>query len=156
MSVGAAAGLLGSGAIGDDYGRRLTFLSGTVMLGLASLSGALAPNALTLIIARVVQGLGGAAILACGLGLIGQVYPDKALAHATAIWAAALGAGVAIGPILAAWLAALGGWAAPYWFSGRGRRRFCSPSPDACPLRNHAPQMRGGLMSREHCCWDSG
>lgn len=118
MSVGAAAGLLGSGAIGDDYGRRLTFLSGTVLLGLASLAGALAPNALLLIIARVVQGLGGAAILACGLGLIGQVYPGKALAHATAIWAAALGAGVAIGPILAAWLAALGGWAAPYWFSG--------------------------------------
>jgi MFS family permease len=118
MSVGAAAGLLGSGAIGDDHGRRLTFVAGTLVLGLASIAGVLASSALLLIIARIVQGLGGAAILACGLGLIGQVYPGKALARATAIWASALGAGVAIGPILAAWLAALGGWAAPYWFAG--------------------------------------
>lgn len=118
MSVGAAAGLLGSGAVGDDYGRRRTFLAGTVVLAVASVAGALAPNALLLIIARVVQGLGGAAILACGLGLIGQVYPGKALARATAIWAAALGAGVATGPILASAFAAVGGWTAPYWFAG--------------------------------------
>ncbi len=118
MSVGAAAGLLVSGVIGDDYGRRLTFLTGTLLLVLASVAGALAPSAFLLIIARVVQGLGGAAILACGLGLIGQAYPGRALARATGVWAAALGAGVAIGPILASWLAAIGGWRLPYWFSG--------------------------------------
>jgi MFS family permease len=105
MSVGAAAGLLGSGAIGDDYGRRRTFLGGTLLLALASAGGALAPNAFLLIVARIVQGVGGAAILACGLGLIGQVYPGRALARATGIWAAALGAGVASGPILASALA---------------------------------------------------
>jgi MFS family permease len=32
MSLGAAAGLLSSGAIGDDYGRRRTFLAGTLLL----------------------------------------------------------------------------------------------------------------------------
>lgn len=117
MSVGAAAGLLGSGAIGDDYGRRRTFLAGTIVLALASVLGALAPSAFVLIVARIVQGLGGAAILACGLGLIGQAYPGHALARATGIWAAALGAGVAIGPILASELDTLGGWAAPYWVS---------------------------------------
>jgi len=117
MSVGAAAGLLGSGAIGDDYGRRRTFLAGTIVLALASVLGALAPNAIVLIIARIVQGLGGAAIIACGLGLIGQAYPGRALARATGVWAAALGAGVAVGPILASELDVLGGWVAPYWFS---------------------------------------
>jgi MFS family permease len=117
MSVGAASALLGSGAIGDDYGRRRTFVAGTVVLALASVLGALAPNALLLIIARVVQGLGGGAILACGLGLIGQAYPGRALARATGIWAAALGAGVAVGPILSAGLDHLGGWTLPYWFS---------------------------------------
>ncbi len=64
MSVGAAAGLLSSGAIGDDYGRRRTFLAGTLVLACSSLLGALAPTALVLVIARVLQGLGGAAILA--------------------------------------------------------------------------------------------
>jgi MFS family permease len=117
MSVGAAAGLLGSGAIGDDYGRRRTFLAGTLLLALASIGGALAPSAGVLILARVVQGLGGAAILACGLGLIAQAHPGRALARATAIWASALGAGVAAGPILASALANLGSWTTPYWFS---------------------------------------
>jgi MFS family permease len=46
MPVGAAAGLLSSGAIGDDYGRRRTFLAGTLLLAGASLLGALAPTAL--------------------------------------------------------------------------------------------------------------
>src|ERR671938_562275 len=32
MSLGSAAGLLSSGAIGDDYGRRRTFLAGTLLL----------------------------------------------------------------------------------------------------------------------------
>jgi MFS family permease len=118
MSVGAASGLLGSGAIGDDHGRRRTFLAGAVVLASASMLGALAPTAFVLIAARILQGLGGAAILACGLGLIGQVYPGPALTRAAGIWAAALGAGVAVGPILASGLAAAGGWPAPYWFSG--------------------------------------
>lgn len=117
MSVGAASALLGSGAIGDDYGRRRTFVAGTIVLALASVLGALAPNALLLNIARIVQGVGGGAILACGLGLIGHAYPGRALARATGIWAAALGAGVAVGPILSAWLDHLGGWTLPYWFS---------------------------------------
>jgi MFS family permease len=117
MSVGAASALLGSGAIGDDYGRRRTFIVGTLVLALASALGALAPNALVLIIARIVQGLGGGAVLACGLGLIGHAYPGRALARATGIWAAALGAGVAVGPILSAGLDRLAGWTVPYWFS---------------------------------------
>lgn len=126
MSVGAASGLLAGGAIGDDYGRRRTFLAGTILLALASVLGAVAPTAFVLIIARIIQGFGGAAILACGLGLIGQAYPGKALARATGIWAAALGAGVAAGPILGAGFDALGGWAAAYWFSGAAAAALAS------------------------------
>lgn len=117
MSVGAASALLGSGAIGDDYGRRRTFVAGAIVLALASVLGALAANALTLITARIVQGLGGGAVLACGLGMIGHAYPGRALTRAAGIWGAALGAGVATGPILSAALDHIGGWSLPYWFS---------------------------------------
>src|ERR687885_427199 len=115
LAVGAAAGLLSSGAIGDDYGRRRTFLAGTLLLAGSSVLGALAPNAPVLVLARVLQGLGGAAVLACGLGLIGHAFPaGSARTRATGVWGAALGAGVAVGPILAAGLDTVGGWRLPY------------------------------------------
>ena len=115
MNVGTAAGLLSSGAIGDDYGRRRMFLAGTLLLAASSVLGALAPNALVLVLARILQGLGGAAMLACGLGLIGHAFPEgPGRVRATGVWGAALGAGVALGPILAAGLAALGGWRLAY------------------------------------------
>jgi MFS family permease len=115
MNVGTAAGLLSGGAVGDDYGRRRTFLAGTLVLAGASVLGAIAPDSLLLILARLLQGLGGAAMLACGLGLIGHAFPEgPARVRATGVWGASLGAGVAVGPILAAGLAALGGWRLPY------------------------------------------
>jgi MFS family permease len=115
MPVGAAAGLLAAGALGDDRGRRRVFVLGALVLAAASVLAALASTATVLVVARVVQGLGGAALIACGLGLIGQAYLDSAArARATAVWGAALGAGVAAGPVLAAVLAGWGGWRLPY------------------------------------------
>ncbi|MCC9620314.1 MFS transporter [Thalassospira sp. MA62] len=116
MPLGAAAGLLGAGALGDNYGHKRTFQGGLVVLLLASVLGAMAPNAIALIAARVLQGLGCAAVTACGLGLIGRLYQDShARARAAAIWAASLGAGVAVGPIFAALLLPIGGWRSSYW-----------------------------------------
>lgn len=116
MSLGCAAGLLSSGAIGDDHGRRRTFLAGALLLAPASMLAALAPDAPVLVIARVVQGLGGAAMLACSLGLISDAFlPGPARNRATGVWGASLGAGVAIGPLLAVGLGDLGGWRLSYW-----------------------------------------
>lgn len=118
MSVGAASGLLASGAIGDDYGRRRTFIAGALVLAGSSVAGALAPSALVLVGVRILEGLGGAAMIACGLGLIGHAFDaGRARARATGIWAAALGAGVALGPILSAELDMTGGWPLPYALS---------------------------------------
>ena len=115
MSVGAAAGLLSSGAVGDDYGRRRAFIAGALVLALTSALAAVAATAWVLVIARILQGLGGAAILACGLGVIGHAFPPGSpRVRATGVWAAALGAGVAIGPLLSAALNQLGGWRLPY------------------------------------------
>src|SRR5262245_40455100 len=87
MSVGAAAGLLTGGAIGDHYGRRLTFVFGCALLASTSLLAAFAPNSVTFVIARVLQGFGGAAILACSLGIIGRLYPaGLERVRSTGIW----------------------------------------------------------------------
>lgn len=121
MPVGTGAAVLGSGAIGDDRGRRAAFVGGALLLAAASLFGAFAPTAVLLILARVLQGIGSAAIFSCGLGLVGKMYEsDRGRARATAVWAAALGAGVALGPIVSAVLTGLGGWRAPYAFIALG------------------------------------
>jgi MFS family permease len=119
MSVGCAAGLLASGALGDDYGRRRTFLIGALLLAAASVLGAAAPDAVVLVLARIVQGLGGAAVMACSLGLIGHAFPDgPPRARATGLWGSALGAGVTAGPLLALGLQALAGWRLAYLVTG--------------------------------------
>ncbi len=75
----------------------------------------LAPGPVWLVVLRVGQGVGGAAVMACGLGLIGQAFPTgRPRARATAAWGAALGGGVAVGPLIASGLAALGDWRLPY------------------------------------------
>jgi len=115
MPLGAACGLLTAGAFGDTLGRRRTFNAGLWLTALTSLGAALAPGGLFLVSMRVLQGLGSAGIMACGLGLLGQIYQGEARRHAAAIWAASLGGGVAAGPIIASLLLPVGGWQGIHW-----------------------------------------
>ncbi|MCW2308908.1 MFS transporter [Rhodobium gokarnense] len=113
--LGAAAGLLTAGALGDTLGRRRTFIGGIWLTAVASVVAALAPEAVFLIAARIAQGLGTAGVMACGLGLLGQVYSGEARRHAAGVWAASIGAGVAVGPILASLTMNFAGWQAIHW-----------------------------------------
>lgn len=116
MSTGAAAGLLFAGSLGDNFGRAAIFLKGLYFLALSSVLAALAPTAAILVIARLLQGLGAAAVVACSLGIVGQVFPTgPERTRATGVWAAAFGAGVTLGPILAAGLETIWDWRASYW-----------------------------------------
>lgn len=72
MSVGAASGLLSSGAVGDDHGRCRVCGVGALSMAFASLQAALAPDGVALVIARILDRLDGAAVLACSLILLGQ------------------------------------------------------------------------------------
>jgi MFS family permease len=115
MSCGLAVALLPAGAIGDDYGRRRMFAAGAVLLALTCLLAALAPDTAVLVAARIGQGLGGAAILACSLGLIGHAFPPgPARVQATGVWGACVGGGIALGPLLAGGLDAALDWRSAY------------------------------------------
>jgi DHA2 family methylenomycin A resistance protein-like MFS transporter len=67
-----AAILLTGGYIGDRFGARRTYLAGIVIFAMASLACGLAADAAMLIAARVLQGIGAAAMLPCSLTLINQ------------------------------------------------------------------------------------
>ena len=67
--------LLLAGRLGDLLGRKRMFLTGVVMFTLASVACGLAGDQLVLIVARFVQGLGGAVASAAVLALLVTEFP---------------------------------------------------------------------------------
>jgi MFS family permease len=111
MSMGLGAFLLTAGRVADDYGRRRTFVTGALVLTAGSMVGVLAPDVVVFVIGRVVEGVGAAALVAAGLGMIAATYRDPTRrAHATGLWGASLGAGIAVGPLLSSGLTLLHSW----------------------------------------------
>jgi MFS family permease len=101
MSVGLAAALLTAGVLADDLGRRRVFGSGLVLLGLGAVVVAVAGSPTVFIGGRLVQGVGGAAVLASALGLIGHAFPlGPARSRAAAVWGASVGAGTGVGGLI--------------------------------------------------------
>ncbi len=117
MSIGLGVALLSSGALADDLGRRRALVLGGALLAVSSVVCAVAPSTVVLVAGRIGAGVGGAALIVAGLGLIGHAYPAGSAEsrRASGIWAAALGAGIAVGPLLATATQSWAGWATPYW-----------------------------------------
>ena len=90
--------LLLAGRIGDLFGRRRVFLTGLAMFTVASLGCGLAQNQATLVIARFVQGVGGAMTSAVILGMIVTMFPEpREQARAIGAFAFVASAGGAVG-----------------------------------------------------------
>jgi MFS family permease len=116
MSLGLAIALLTAGALADDFGRRRVLAASGTLLAATSALGALAPSNGVLVAARVLQGVAGAGVIAASLGAIGHAFPaGPRRTHATAVWAAAVGGGIALGPLAAAGLASWLGWRSSFW-----------------------------------------
>lgn len=115
MSLGLCVALLTGGALADDFGRRRVFVAGAVLLAVSSVGTAVAGDTVLFVAARVLQGVGGAALIACSLGLITQVFPPgPGRNHATGVWGAALGTGIAAGPLMAGVASAVLSWRLSY------------------------------------------
>ncbi len=116
MSIGLGAALLSTGTISDDFGRRRTFAVGMLVLGLASVLAAVSPGVLLFVAARVLQGVGGAAVMASSLGIVAATFPPgPGRAAASGVWGASVGAGIAIGPLMAAGFDLALSWRVAYW-----------------------------------------
>ncbi|SDT47875.1 MFS transporter [Actinoplanes derwentensis] len=98
-ALALAALLLGAGALADRYGRRRTYVIGLVIFALSSLLCALAPTVPALIAARVVQGVGGAAMFATTVAILNVTYQGRDRGTAFGVWGAVSGAATAAGPL---------------------------------------------------------
>ncbi|WP_436786877.1 MFS transporter [Yinghuangia sp. YIM S10712] len=101
--------LLG-GALGDRYGRRKIFIIGVVWFALASLLCGIAPNVELLIVARALQGIGGALLTPGSLAIIQATFAKDDRARAVGAWSGLGGVATAIGPFLGGWLVDAVSW----------------------------------------------
>jgi len=103
--------LLLGGRLGDLYGPRRWFLIGLVLFTVASLACGLAESPLTLVVARAIQGLGGAVVTAVALSLIMNLFTEPAeRAQAMGIYGFVCAAGGSIGEVLGGFLTNWLGW----------------------------------------------
>ena len=105
-----AALLIPAGRLADRIGRRRLFYTGLYVFLLGSLLCGLAPDAPTLIAARVLQAAGAAALIPTSLGLLLPEFAPEKRATAVSLWAAAGAVAAAAGPSLGGVLVDAGGW----------------------------------------------
>jgi DHA2 family multidrug resistance protein-like MFS transporter len=100
------------GTLGDRIGRRRLLMAGSSGFVVVSLIAAYAPNPETLISARALLGVAGAAVLPSTLALISHMFADpRQRATAIAMWVTALSVGLAAGPVI-------GGALLEHWWWG--------------------------------------
>ncbi len=108
LTLGAL--LLLGGALGDRYGRRRLFEVGLVSFSVASAFCGLAPTLGALVVARAVQGVGGALLVPGSLALLSASFAPEDRGRAVGAWSGLAGAFSAIGPFLGGWLVDAVSW----------------------------------------------
>ncbi len=101
--------LLG-GSLGDRFGRKRIFQLGIVVFAVGSLLCAVAPTAVFLVLARVVQGVGGALLTPGSLAILEASFRPDDRARAIGAWSGLSGVASAIGPFLGGWLVDAASW----------------------------------------------
>lgn len=92
--------LLGIGRLADMYGKKPLYTVGFVIFTIGSVLCGLSPTAGWLIAARVVQGVGAAMILALGLAIVTEAFPENERGKALGIGGSIVSVGIVVGPTL--------------------------------------------------------
>ena len=112
-----AALLLLGGSLGDHFGRRRIYAIGVVLFALASVWCGLAPNILQLIVARAVQGIGGAMLVPGSLAIISASFPEEERGKAIGTWSGSTAITTAMGPVIGGWLIEHVSWRAVFFLN---------------------------------------
>ena len=105
-----AALILVGGSLGDRFGRRRIFAYGVALFALASVWCGVSPNVNQLIIARAVQGIGGALLVPGSLAIISASFSGEQRGRAIGTWSGFTAITSALGPVLGGWLIENASW----------------------------------------------
>ncbi len=92
--------LLPAGRLADLAGRKTIFMAGLAIFTAGSLACALAPDILSLALARAFQGIGAGLVAANAAGMVTRLFPDTGRGRALGINAAILAGATVVGPTL--------------------------------------------------------
>jgi EmrB/QacA subfamily drug resistance transporter len=112
-----AALILVGGSLGDRFGRRRIFAIGVALFALASIVCGLAQNTTQLIIARAVQGIGGALLVPGSLTIISTTFSKEQRGRAIGTWSGFTVITGALGPVLGGWLVENVSWRAVFYLN---------------------------------------
>lgn len=108
--------LMATGTLADRFGRRRIFVIGITLFGLTSLICGLAQSVPTLIVARLLQGASGGAMLICQVAVLSHQFSDgPERARAFSAWGIIFGIGLGFGPIIGGMIVAVSSWQWVFW-----------------------------------------
>lgn len=116
-SLFLAALLLVGGSLGDRYGRRRVFLIGVTIFAASSIACGLSVNIVQLIMARAVQGIGGALLIPGSLAIISASFEESERGAAIGTWSGFSAITTAIGPVLGGRLVEQFSWRAVFFLN---------------------------------------
>lgn len=113
--IALVATLLPLGALGEIVGHQRIYIGGLILFTLASLGCALAWSLPTLLIARILQGLGASGVMSVNAAMIRFVYPSRMAGRGFGHNALVVGLSFTFGPTIASVILSLGSW--PWLFA---------------------------------------
>ncbi len=110
QTLTVSALLLPMGRLSDMVGRKRIYVAGLALLMGASALAALSPSVLTLVISRVIQGVGAAMTQGTGMAMVTSVFPEDERGKGLGAHMSVIGAGGMAGPVIGGLLVSALGW----------------------------------------------
>ena len=107
--------LLTGAALGDRFGRKRLFIVGLAVFTAGSTAAALSSTASELIVARAIQGIGGAILTPLSLTILSAAVSPGRRAVALGAWGGIAGLAIAIGPLVGGAIAEGLDWQWIFW-----------------------------------------
>jgi EmrB/QacA subfamily drug resistance transporter len=107
--------LLTGAALGDRFGRKRVFIIGLAIFTAGSTIAALSTGVSQLIVARAIQGVGGAIITPLSLTILSAAVPKERRAVALGAWGGIAGLAIAVGPLIGGAIAEGLAWQFIFW-----------------------------------------